>query len=172
MTAQSHESITYNGQRYSMATEPLNQYLRSNNVSLPRNGICSSCWRGYTGFWEIKNDRLYLTGLEIFEETINNSGMNYLFPGQREVFAEWFSGEIRIVCGKMLHYVHLGYESVFEEDMFLYFKDGVLINERIVDNRDKANILKSIVKQVFQKNRTFAVGNKQKIAEDDDKNNT
>jgi predicted kinase len=40
---------------------------------------------------------------------------------------------------------------VFEEDMFLDFKDGVLINERIVDNRDKKIITAEIIEMLFER---------------------
>lgn len=34
----------------------------------------------------------------------------------------------------MLHYEHMGYMSIFEKDLFLKFKKGVLIGNREVDN--------------------------------------
>ena len=61
--------------------------------------------------------------------------MSYLFPEKDEVFADWFSGEIRIPTGKQLKYIHLGYQSIFEKDIFLNFKDGILLSERIKENK-------------------------------------
>jgi hypothetical protein len=29
----------------------------------------------------------------------------------------------------------MGYQSIFEKDLFLKFKKGVLIDERVIDNR-------------------------------------
>ena len=52
-----------------------------------------------------------------------------------EVFADWFNGEIRIPQGELLQYIHMGYESIFEKDLILKFKKGVLIDERVIDNR-------------------------------------
>jgi hypothetical protein len=57
-----------------------------------------------------------------------------LFPGQKKVFADWFNGTIRIERGRLLHYVHMGYESVYEEDLFLEFRGGVLVDSRVVKN--------------------------------------
>ena len=34
----------------------------------------------------------------------------------------------------MLHYEHIGYMSIFEKDLFLEFKKGVLVGNREVDN--------------------------------------
>ena len=42
---------------------------------------------------------------------------------------KWYTGE-------MLRYVHMGYASVYETDIFLEFEKGVLINKRVVDNRE------------------------------------
>ena len=60
------------------------------------------------------------------------------FPGKHEIFADWFSGEIRIPTGKLLKYIHLGYQSIFEKDIFLNFKDGILLSETIKDNQLKS----------------------------------
>lgn len=49
-----------------------------------------------------------------------------LFPGEESVFAGWFTGTIRIKQGKLLKYIHAGYESVYEEDLFLHFCEGIL----------------------------------------------
>lgn len=57
--------------------------------------------------------------------------MEYLFPNDEFVFAEWFTGEIRIGIGDMISYVHGGYASVYQGNMFLVFKDGVLIKEYV-----------------------------------------
>ncbi len=36
--------------------------------------------------------------------------------------------------GGLLEYVHGGYASTYEKDLFLRFERGILISERIVDN--------------------------------------
>jgi hypothetical protein len=61
--------------------------------------------------------------------------VDFLFPGQKEVFASWFTGTIRIPQGKQLNYIHAGYMSVYEEDLFLEFEAGILKSTNIVDNR-------------------------------------
>lgn len=54
--------------------------------------------------------------------------MNYFFPNLREVFAYWFSGELRIPMGKEIHYVHMVYESVFEKDLIIQVENGRIIS--------------------------------------------
>ena len=69
------------------------------------------------------------------DEDYKEVELEYIFPGKKEIFADWFSGKIRISQGELLQYVHMGYSSVFEKDLFLKFKDGVLIDEETIDNR-------------------------------------
>jgi hypothetical protein len=63
-----------------------------------------------------------------------DASVSTLFPGQDKVFAEWFTGEIRIPQGKMLEYVHMGYQSLYEKDVYLEFKSGMLVNTYTVEN--------------------------------------
>ncbi|MDR0769488.1 MAG: hypothetical protein LBE71_06285 [Dysgonamonadaceae bacterium] len=114
MTAQIGERLYYEGIVYTMATDPFYQFLKNNEVERKQYGRCSACWRGYLGQWKIENDKLYLIGLHEFGETSQNTLMTRIFPNQQEVFADWFSGEIRIPRGEMLKYVHAGYSSLFK----------------------------------------------------------
>lgn len=61
--------------------------------------------------------------------------LKFLFGTAEPVFAGWVSGTLRVPMGKMLRYVHLGYESVYLKDMFLSFANGILKETRTVRNR-------------------------------------
>jgi hypothetical protein len=113
MTAQAHEILFLNGYETSMEAEPLNQYLQNRN-DITFSPQSSTCWRGYYGQWKIEENKFFLIGLEayIIGDTETKVGLNYLYPGQKEVFANWFNGELRIPQGKMLEYVHRGYASL------------------------------------------------------------
>ncbi len=65
MTAQIAERLLYQGQTWSMCTNPLNDYFAFGGVSPRFQRSCMVLWRGYVGHWEILNDRLYL--LELLE---------------------------------------------------------------------------------------------------------
>jgi hypothetical protein len=139
------ETLYFGGERYSMATEPLESYIASLENKLEFNSPNTACWRGYYGTWEIKDNRLFLIGLRCYVaskvegEFYNEAGMDLMFPDQNEVFAKWFTGEIRIPQGDLLNYVHGGYCSKYEIDLFLEFKDGNLVGKKTVDNQiDKA----------------------------------
>lgn len=134
MTAQTHETLIYNGEKLGMATLPLNDYLNTLSEKPVFVSPHTANWRGYHGTWEIKNNMLFLIAFRGFVKDGKEVGLDYLFPGQTEVFAYWFSDEVRIPQGEQLHYVHMGWESVYEKDLFLCFEKGKLINSRVEDN--------------------------------------
>lgn len=131
MTAQIKEILLYKGNKVGMATEPLNPYLK-NRKDINFESQSTGCWRGYLGFWELRDKNLFIVKLIVTKD--KQVDLNYLFPGKKEVFADWFSGEIRVPQGELLKYVHMGYQSIFEKDLILKFKKGVLIDERVIDN--------------------------------------
>lgn len=133
MTAQKREILIYKGQKASMCTEPLAQYLKSPNPNKKFSATSTACWRGYVGTWLIENDLLYLIDIDKTQD--GHVGVDFIFPGQKKVFADWFTGRIRVPQGEMLRYVHAGYGSVYEKDLFLEFKNGILISESVVENQ-------------------------------------
>ncbi len=65
----------------------------------------------------MRGDKLFLIGLIGWLEGSKQVNLNYLFPEKNEVFANWFTDDIRITQGKLLKYVHMGYQSIFEKDL-------------------------------------------------------
>lgn len=128
MTAQIGERLRYKGKVYEMATEPLEAYLQTrHDIAFIMHS--TACWRGYYGKWKISYGKLYLIGLKAYLEGYEEVGLDYLFPNQKEVFANWFTGEIRIPQGALLEYIHIGYASIYERNLFLVFKDGILLDQ-------------------------------------------
>jgi hypothetical protein len=134
MTAQIQDKIIYKGSTRSMASEPLGTYLKQMEPKHDLAAISTGCWRGYESTWLVENEKLYLTGFKGNSKSQGEVDMNYLFPGQTKVFAEWFTGEIRLPRGPMLKYVHMGYGSMYLEDLYISFEKGRVTGERIVDN--------------------------------------
>lgn len=136
MTAQARERLIFNGEETSMASEPLEEYLKSkSDITFVSN--TSTCWRGYYGTWEITDNKLYLNKLKAYIEGFKEVDLNYLFPEQNQVFANWFNGEIRIPKGELLESIHAGYASIYDTDLFLVFENGVLVRQYEVDNTEK-----------------------------------
>lgn len=116
-------------------------------------GGASNNWRGYVATWRLDGERLMLVKIEqehwkepppadreklrnwrservMREVPIDSVLREKILP----VFAEWYSGRLRIPQGEMLDYVHMGYDSRFERDTFLEFKNGVLVSRVDIDN--------------------------------------
>lgn len=123
MSAQIHEYLRLDGKPCRIACEldlpdsaPGLVYLKGKNLVKP----CSACWRGYVGYWEIKGDRLFL------RKIIGNVRGRFQPP----LFADWYSGTIRVPQGKMLRYSHNEFDSVYERDLFLDIENGIVKNRR------------------------------------------
>jgi hypothetical protein len=134
-TAQFQERITIDGgQEAGITVLPLEPYL-----AVPDNAQrfrpyqqegagCTALWRNYLGSWEIKDQKLYLTKFEInacSQERKKSIPLDKLFPGKSQpVLADWFSGYLVIPQGKLLQYVHMGYESRYERYLIIHIVQG------------------------------------------------
>lgn len=138
MTAQLTNNIFIEGHEYSLASDPLKPYLEENDIKI--EGYMTTCWNGYLSDWDIIDNKLYL--IDVFpcftdEEGENIMSMENLFPEQDRVFAHWYSGELTIQKGELLNYVHMGYESAYEEHFYIKIEDGIVVDTWVEDNRDK-----------------------------------
>ena len=145
MTAQVHEDLIYEGEKTSMAfcpplpathpriVELSEEEARDNNVD-EGSVFSTACWREYIGTWEIKDGRFYLVDLKgVFK-----------LDGDEPLFADWFTGVLRIPEGEMLHYVHMGFGSVFERERLVKIESGVVTKTSMLDNREKEHNLDSL----------------------------
>lgn len=135
MTAQISERLLVEGEQVALLTEPLNEYFTQGGHNPGFQSTSTALWRGYVGSWEIVADRLYLIGLSGVLASGEDASMESVFPGFPDrVFAHWFSGSLRIPKGKLLKYVHMGYSSTYEKDMYLRIRKGVLIGQHTQTN--------------------------------------
>ena len=146
MTAQIGDRIFINDTEYTLASEPLSSYLYDNKVEKLFTTVNTACYRGYCATWKIANGKIYLIDIESPGQISSRKGndsdepisaMQKLFPGQTEIFAHWINGRLKIQAGELLEYVHMGYESVYETNIYLKFENGVLKEEKIVNNTPK-----------------------------------
>jgi hypothetical protein len=138
MTAQFTETLLLRGEKLSLCTEPLATYLETGGNRIKFDAEWTACWRGYQGTWTIEGRRLYLVELEGTSRTgagwLKRS-LADLFPDYPDgVFAHWYTGELRCTKGKLLKYVHGGYASNYEQDVFIDVVRGVVVRERLVVN--------------------------------------
>jgi hypothetical protein len=135
MTAQIPETLIFQGGEHAMFTNPLDSYFELGGANPGFMANCSALWRGYVGRWEILEGRLYLVGLGGELEDGSEASLASVFPDHPErVFAHWFTGQTRLPQGKQLEYVHMGYGSTYERDLFLNFDRGVLVETHARDN--------------------------------------
>jgi hypothetical protein len=135
MTAQATETLNYKDEKLALCEEPLGDYFELAGIEPPFEAPHTALWRGYVGAWEIVDDRLYLVDLKGWTKTGNEVGLDLLFPNfPSRVFAHWVNGTLRATRGKQLKYVHAGYASVYEQDLFFEFADGVLKSFNVRDN--------------------------------------
>ena len=138
MTAQISEKLIYKGEELSLCDEPLHYYLQTIGKELKLQAPSTALWRGYVGTWTIEDGRLYLVKLKGFKETASGTTeieLGDIFPEYPDgVFAHWYTGELRCPMGGLLEYVHGGYASRYEMDLFLKIDKGILVSDRIVNN--------------------------------------
>lgn len=162
-TAQSPETLIIDEQEFSMRGLPLEVYLQQHEEH-PDFRSCgvelTSNWRGYYGTWKVDQQRLYLIKLDEMCDVNKNDGkawgfekrpinLSLLFPDAADkVFAKWYSGILRVTKGEMLEYVHMGFESIYEEEMAFLVKDGeikksitVTYNEAKADNHSFQDLI-------------------------------
>ncbi len=133
MTTQSAEIIFIEGESYTLFEEPLESYWTSLRKKPEFMAPNTACWRGYYGTWTIEDGKLYLLKIETENESLTKQSIFPLIKGP--VFAEWYSGELRIPRGECLKYVHGGFGSIYERDILLTVKKGKVISHKIKTNR-------------------------------------
>jgi hypothetical protein len=135
MTAQIAEKLHYQGEVVAMCTNPLSDYFAMGGFNPRFASNSTALWRGYVGRWEVADGRLYLVELRGTLEDGTEASVATIFPDFPDrVFAHWYSGTIRVPQGKQLEYVHMGYGSTFERDLFLDVERGVVKNTRVRHN--------------------------------------
>jgi hypothetical protein len=135
MTAQIRERLTYQGESLGICTAPLNDFFTFVGKWPRFARTDTGLWRNYVGTWEILGERLYLIGLEATMADGAAATLATVFPNFPDrVFAHWYTGELRLPRGKLIKYVHMGFRSTYEEDLFLDIADGVLTGTRLVRN--------------------------------------
>jgi hypothetical protein len=155
MTAQFRENLILDGEPISMAFCPplpphhprvveltdegidaLRKRTWENSKSAGQEVLCSeldlilgstACWRRYVGTWEVRDGQLFLTSIE----------GRFKLLGNEPLLADWFTGVLRVARGEMLAYVHMGFGSVYEEELHIHVERGRVTGTRVYDNCGK-----------------------------------
>jgi hypothetical protein len=139
MTAQEMDTIIIGGEAHYLACEPLEQCWKRRGRERPRFvAPHSACWRGYSSTWELVDGRLYLRDISGTIAEPGQAGhaatLGELFPGEpAPVFADWFTGTLRVPGGELLESEHMGYESVWSRERQFDLVQGQVTAERVGD---------------------------------------
>jgi hypothetical protein len=132
MTAQAHEQLILDGRQTSMSfCPPLPEGhprlipVTAESMTYSDKDVMNSsaCWRGYVGTWEIHDDRLFLAGLV----------GRLRLVGREPLFADWFTGVLRVPLGSLLLYVHMGFGSVYEGELHIRIEQGLVVAKRTIE---------------------------------------
>ncbi len=103
---------------------PLETYYEQNNIDYPFQMLSTGNYRGHIAHWKIENERLYITEIEVRDETFKPSHFNVKststkMSSENQVFADWFSGIL--VCRKT--------KKNWETEYYIYFyiKNGMVV---------------------------------------------
>lgn len=140
-TGQTGDVIFIDGVRWELLGKPIDLdaalYHELIDVLPEDRPVVSSNWDGYTGYWSIQQDVLYLDSVrcEYYDTEIQgmkgesvpsvvllNVFNNYV-DGDR-IMAGWLTGEIRVATGKVIYYLHDAFERNYEEEMTLNIDKG------------------------------------------------
>lgn len=156
-TPQIPDYLIYNGEKIPIFSNPIESYLELKEMkNIDRGCNSSACWRGYIAIWKLENGQLSFekvekcgilqsvgvyTGLEC-EQSVSSEIINYIEKeiNLKEAHAKWFTGRLIAPKGRMIEYIHMGYESVFEEESHYIIEKGVLKKIETIKNMVKPEL--------------------------------
>lgn len=139
-TAQAPDCLTYNGEKYDMFTNPLEYFFREFPKKRPGELSSTALWRGYIATFEIIQNELWVIDIEtesfsfFSDELKRRSVIKKCLDGKSKMKVEGFSGLLTLPQGKMLDYVHMGYESLYERYKLIEIENGNYVAEFDLDS--------------------------------------
>jgi len=129
-TAQIPDFLIYEGDTLSIYANPLESYFENHprpDKVFQRYGYNSTaCWRGYIGYWELSNDSLFLVELQGDSTVIDLSLVFKDRKTDKKIHADWCNSSLLNPYGKLIHYEHMGYGSIYEYEKKFEFTNGIL----------------------------------------------
>lgn len=149
-TGQEGDIIYIDGEQWVLLGKPVyaDSVLSSElKNALPKErGINTSNWAGYTAYWSIQQEKLYLDSIRyvIYEsaqksrtECLPSKAMRRIFKkyiSRKRIVATWFNNEIRVAKGKQLYYVHEGYIRNYEHERVISIEQGKVCGTKDYQN--------------------------------------
>lgn len=137
MTKQLNEILFYNGHKYILYSEPLRKYLKKSKTKPNFRFLGSNCWRGYLATWSIDDNKLFLVAIDAEHPDGTKVKLSDIFLlDEKKVFAVWFTGELILPLGNILHFSPTMCFNYYERYMILTIKQGILISSREEENKE------------------------------------
>src|SRR5690606_1878978 len=146
-TEQAPDRLIINGDTLLLHALPLEQWRKKNDWERPLfpdslNILSTGCWRRYIAYWEVINNRLYLTNIYngdlSAKVSLDSLFVDKVYDGR--VYADWFSDTVTAYHVKLLYYMHIGFSSIFEDEFEYVFDKGILISSVYFDNSLSKNV--------------------------------
>ena len=149
-TGQEGDIIYIDGEQWELLGKPVyadSVLSRELKNALPKErGINTANWAGYTAYWSIQQEKLYLDSIRyvIYDsapksrtECLPSKAMRRIFKkyaSRKRIVATWFNNEIRVAKGKQLYYVHEGYTRNYEHERVISIEQGKVCGTKDYQN--------------------------------------
>ena len=153
MCGQRTDNIIYQDTFYHLATLPLDSYLKALKDPLEFQSPDTGLQRGYEGTWEIRDNLLLLVELDGCVYNYRKVDIHCLFPGEDTVFANWFTGKLRIPFGFPIYQGGDYFQSIFDFELTIKIEKGHLVGTRMQNTMKKGR--KKMLKEA-EGQRTYA----------------
>jgi hypothetical protein len=150
-TGQDGDIIYIDGERWKLLGKPAtsDSILGSNLLAIlpEERSWDTGNWEGYTGWWSIKNNKLYLDSITVKfynketqqhrQQSIGEADMRRVFSNYYQnntIVATWVK-KIRAAKGNLVYYEHIGYERNLEYEQIFTIDNGDVTNRQSFHNK-------------------------------------
>lgn len=153
-TGQQGDVIFIDGERWNLLGEPIEVdsalHFKLQDVLPKDKDICTANWKGYTAYWSIRHECLFLDSIKVSvngclqhlpDSVIYKVFQRYYFkdPGEvscdEGIIASWLNRDIRVGKGNKLYYEHMGYRRDLEHEQILTIDEGRVKEKKVYHNR-------------------------------------
>lgn len=113
----------------------------------PERSISTANWDGFTAYWSIKQDVLYLDSIRYMQydsdtkdDKVKRMPSATLFRVFKKyvtgdhIVSSWLTGDIRVAKGKVISYQHMGFWRNYEEEQIISIDKGIVVGKKEYHN--------------------------------------
>ena len=150
-TGQEGDIIYIDGTRWVLLGRPIRidslLYHDLQAVLPTERSIYTSNWDGFTAYWSIKQDVLYLDSIRYMQydsdtkdDKVKRMPSATLFRVFKKyvtgdhIVSSWLTGDIRVAKGKVISYQHMGFWRNYEEEQIISIDKGIVVGKKEYHN--------------------------------------